>query len=93
MVSPRRVLQVATAGGVGALAASRDPDATPIAFVPAAAQEVAQGILTSEWFEPRASDLKLLGVLYDLGLRMASLTHSQRNSFADCTWLTSAPAP
>ena len=43
------------------------------------------GILTFEGFEPLESDLKLLDVFYDLGLRMASLTHSRRNYFADGT--------
>jgi membrane dipeptidase len=43
------------------------------------------GFLTFEGFEPLESDLKLLDVFYDLGLRMASLTHSRRNIFADGT--------
>lgn len=43
------------------------------------------GFLTFEGFEPLESDLKLLDVFYDLGLRMASLTHSRRNFFADGT--------
>jgi membrane dipeptidase len=41
------------------------------------------GFLTFEGFEPLESDLKLLDVFYELGLRMASLTHSRRNFFAD----------
>ncbi len=43
------------------------------------------GFLTFEGFEPLESDLKLLDVFHDLGLRMASLTHSRRNFFADGT--------
>jgi membrane dipeptidase len=43
------------------------------------------GFLTFEGFEPLEADLKLLDVFYDLGLRMASLTHSRRNFFADGT--------
>jgi membrane dipeptidase len=43
------------------------------------------GFLTFEGFEPLESDLKLLDVFYDLGLRMASMTHSRRNFFADGT--------
>lgn len=43
------------------------------------------GFLTFEGFEPLESDLKLLDVFYDLGLRMASMTHSRRNVFADGT--------
>jgi membrane dipeptidase len=45
----------------------------------------AGGFLTFEGFEPLESDLKLLDIFYDLGLRMASLTHSRRNFFADGT--------
>ena len=43
------------------------------------------GILTFEGFEPLGADLKLLDVFYALGLRMATLTHSRRNFFADGT--------
>ena len=43
------------------------------------------GFLTFEGFEPLESDLKLLDVFYDLGLRMASMTHSRRTFFADGT--------
>jgi membrane dipeptidase len=43
------------------------------------------GFLTFEGFESLESDLKLLDVFCDLGLRMASLTHSRRNFFADGT--------
>jgi membrane dipeptidase len=43
------------------------------------------GILTFEGFEPVGADLKLLDVFYALGLRMASLTHSRRNFWADGT--------
>ena len=43
------------------------------------------GFLTFEGFEPLESDLKLLDMFYALGLRMASLTHSRRNFFADGT--------
>ena len=48
-------------------------------------QGITGGFLTFEGFEPLESDLKLLDVFYDLGLRMASLTHSRRNFFADGT--------
>jgi membrane dipeptidase len=40
-------------------------------------------ILAFEGFEPLGTSLHLLDVFYDLGLRMASLTHSRRNAFAD----------
>jgi membrane dipeptidase len=43
------------------------------------------GFLTFEGFEPLEADLKLLDIFYDLGLRMATLTHSRRNFFADGT--------
>ena len=43
------------------------------------------GFLTLEGFEPLASDLRLLDLYFELGLRMASLTHSRRNLFADGT--------
>jgi membrane dipeptidase len=43
------------------------------------------GFLAFEGFEPLESDLKLLDSFYDLGLRMASMTHSRRNYFADGT--------
>ncbi|MER3437708.1 MAG: hypothetical protein C4346_09055 [Chloroflexota bacterium] len=43
------------------------------------------GILAFEGFEPLGADLKLLDLFYDLGLRIASLTHSRRNAFADGT--------
>jgi membrane dipeptidase len=43
------------------------------------------GILAFEGFEPIGSDLKLLDVFYALGLRMATLTHSRRNYWADGT--------
>jgi membrane dipeptidase len=45
------------------------------------------GFLTFEGFEPLESDLKLLDVFHALGLRMASMTHSRRNFFADGTQL------
>jgi membrane dipeptidase len=41
------------------------------------------GILTLEGFEPLGTNLKLLDVFFELGLRMGSLTHSRRNAFAD----------
>ena len=41
------------------------------------------GFLTFEGCEPLGYDLKLLDVFARLGLRMASLTHSRRNAFAD----------
>lgn len=43
------------------------------------------GFLTFEGFEPLESDPRLLDIFYDLGLRMASMTHSRRNFFADGT--------
>jgi membrane dipeptidase len=43
------------------------------------------GILTFEGFEPLGAELKLLDVFHDLGLRLASLTHSRRNYYADGT--------
>lgn len=49
------------------------------------AQGITSGFLTFEGFESLESDLKLLDVFYDLGLRMASMTHSRRNFFADGT--------
>jgi membrane dipeptidase len=41
------------------------------------------GILAFEGFEPLGFDLRFLDLFYKLGLRMASLTHSRRNFFAD----------
>lgn len=43
------------------------------------------GVLGFEGLEPLGADLKLLDVFYALGLRIASLTHSRRNTFADGT--------
>jgi membrane dipeptidase len=43
------------------------------------------GFLALEGFEPLACDLRMLDLYYELGLRMASLTHSRRNYFADGT--------
>ena len=43
------------------------------------------GILTFEGFEPLGANLHLLDIFYRLGLRMATLTHSRRNYFADGT--------
>lgn len=43
------------------------------------------GFLALEGFEPIAEDLRMLDLYYELGLRMASLTHSRRNYFADGT--------
>lgn len=40
-------------------------------------------VLSFEGCEPLGADLRLLDVFYKLGLRMASLTHSRRNAFAD----------
>lgn len=40
-------------------------------------------ILAFEGFEPLGFDLRFLDLFYELGLRMASLTHSRRNFFAD----------
>ena len=41
------------------------------------------GILALEGFEPLGFDVRFLDLFYKLGLRMASLTHSRRNFFAD----------
>jgi membrane dipeptidase len=41
------------------------------------------GILTLEGFEPIGTNLNLLDLFFELGLRMGSLTHSRRNAFAD----------
>jgi membrane dipeptidase len=43
------------------------------------------GILALEGLEPVGQDLKLLDLFYELGVRMASLTHNRRNYFADGT--------
>lgn len=43
------------------------------------------GILTFEGFEPLGANLHLLDIFYKLGLRMATMTHSRRNYFADGT--------
>lgn len=43
------------------------------------------GIMALEGLDPIGQDLKLLDLYYDLGLRMASLTHNRRNYFADGT--------
>jgi membrane dipeptidase len=43
------------------------------------------GILAFEGFEPLGAELGLLDVFYALGLRLATLTHSRRNIFADGT--------
>jgi membrane dipeptidase len=43
------------------------------------------GILAFEGFEPLGADLKLLDVFYAVGLRLATLTHSRRNYWADGT--------
>jgi membrane dipeptidase len=47
------------------------------------AQGRTSALLTFEGFEPLGANLQLLDVFYELGLRMASLTHSRRNAFAD----------
>jgi membrane dipeptidase len=44
---------------------------------------IASAIFAFEGFEPLGANLHLLDVFYELGLRMASLTHSRRNAFAD----------
>jgi membrane dipeptidase len=44
------------------------------------------GFLTLEGFEPLGVDLRLLDIFYALGLRMATMTHSRRNYFADGTY-------
>lgn len=41
------------------------------------------GFLTLEGFEPLGAILRLLDIFFELGIRMASLTHSRRNAFAD----------
>ncbi|MGD0112553.1 MAG: membrane dipeptidase [Armatimonadota bacterium] len=43
------------------------------------------GILALEGLEPVGPDLNLLDIFYELGLRMASLTHNRKNYFADGT--------
>lgn len=43
------------------------------------------GLLAFEGFEALGFDLRFLDLYYKLGLRMASLTHSRRNAFADGT--------
>jgi membrane dipeptidase len=40
-------------------------------------------ILAFEGFEPLGFDLRFLDIFYQLGLRLASLTHNRRNQFAD----------
>jgi membrane dipeptidase len=40
-------------------------------------------ILSFEGFEPLGADLGMLDLYYQLGLRMASLTHNRRNYYAD----------
>lgn len=47
-------------------------------------------LLGFEGVEPLGRNLNLLGVFYRLGLRIASLTHSRRNAFADGTQLNVA---
>lgn len=49
------------------------------------AEEKIGGILTFEGFEPLGANLHLLDIFYKLGLRMATMTHSRRNYFADGT--------
>jgi membrane dipeptidase len=41
------------------------------------------GILALEGFEALGTELRYLDLYYDMGLRIASLTHSRRNIFAD----------
>ena len=55
-----------------------DPDGPPLVALHG-------GILTFEGFEPLGANLRLLDIFYKLGLRMATLTHSRRNYFADGT--------
>jgi membrane dipeptidase len=43
------------------------------------------GIMAFEGLEPLGYSLKFLDLFYELGLRMASLTHNRRNFFADGT--------
>ena len=43
------------------------------------------GVLALEGFEPLGTDLLLLDVFYDLGVRMGGLAHNRRNSFSDGT--------
>jgi membrane dipeptidase len=66
-----------------------NPDFEPLTSVAAIRQLKRNGkiggILAFEGFEPIGSDLKLLDVFYALGLRMATLTHSRRNFWADGT--------
>jgi membrane dipeptidase len=49
----------------------------------AKAEGKTSAIFAFEGFEPLGANLQLLDIFYDLGLRMASLTHSRRNVFAD----------
>lgn len=42
-------------------------------------------IMAFEGLEPLGHDLKFLDLFYELGLRMACLTHNRRNQFADGT--------
>lgn len=44
---------------------------------------ITSGFLTFEGLEPLGYNVRLLDVFYQLGLRMASLTHSRRNAFGD----------
>jgi microsomal dipeptidase-like Zn-dependent dipeptidase len=43
------------------------------------------GVLALEGLEPVGPNLELLDIFYELGLRMASLTHNRKNYFADGT--------
>jgi len=43
------------------------------------------GIMALEGLEPLGQDVKLFDLFYELGLRMACLTHNRRNYFADGT--------
>jgi len=47
------------------------------------AEGKSSAILAFEGFEPLGASLHLLDIFYELGLRIASLTHSRRNAFAD----------
>lgn len=50
-------------------------------------------ILSFEGFEPLGADLHLLDLYYKLGLRIASLTHTRRNVYADGAPLSPVSGP
>jgi membrane dipeptidase len=46
-------------------------------------QGKAGGVLSFEGLEPLGNEIRFLDLFYQLGLRIASLTHNRRNAFAD----------